>query len=511
MGKIQLSTQAAIIGFGRFINMAVAAGTLMMLARILVDDRIGYGAICQLIMLYMVLSQIFAVGLPQSTFYFFPRFEGGERRGFLMQTIVLLMLSGLLLGIGLYFGADLLGRLLRSEERLPDMLRIFAPYPLFMLPTLAVEGVLLHASRPVAIVIFNTAIRLGMFCALIIPLLIGMTMLHALQIWVAVGGIMGVVALALMLSAVRGLPLVWRPEMLRHEWTFSLPLVGVTVLAICSHYLDRFIVSKLGPVSFGIYANASIEIPTVSTMVNATSAVLLAEFSRQTSRGETEALLPLWHRAMTKLAVLIFTSLGFLAFWGHETMIILFTEHFAESGLIFSILVWVIPLRLVTLQPLLVAMGATHILTLVTAFGVVFGLVCVTAGARLYGLPGIAGGSLVAGYLTVLVGIYIFAYRLTDIGLRKFLPWRQLGAILLAALTAGTISRLVGLLAAGLPMILTYLLALLVFLACYIGFLYLLNMHTLLLPEALKRRFHRRAPVAEEEEQPAQGISSGVE
>ena len=62
--KTGLTTQTAIIGIGRFINITVAAGTLMVLARVM-PDKVSYGAVGQLIMLYMVFSQIFSVGLPR--------------------------------------------------------------------------------------------------------------------------------------------------------------------------------------------------------------------------------------------------------------------------------------------------------------------------------------------------------------------------------------------------------------------------------------------------------------
>jgi len=489
-----LSTQAAIIGIGRFLNITVAAGTLMILARIL--DKVSYGAIGQLLMLYMVFSQIFSVGLPQSTFYFLPRYTGGERRGFLLQTIFLLMLFGLLLGSGLYFGANALGRLL-GNAMLPDLLRTFAIYPFFMLPTLAVEGTLLHANRPLSTVVFSILIRVGMFCALIIPTLMHAPLAATLRIWMGVGAIMWVISIALMLSTVRGLPFVWRRSMLRDEWQFSLPLAGVTLLTISANYLDRFLVSNtFGVAAFAIYANATIDIPTVTTVSNAASAVLMAEFSRRTSRGEMEEMLAIWHRAITRLAVLGFASLGFLAYWAHETMRLLFSARYAESGAVFSVIVWVIPLRLVAVQPLYVALGATRYLAGITAAGLLVGAVAVVTGGHFLGLPGMAAGSVTAGYFNVLVAIYILSCRLTRIGARNFLPWRRAGAILLLSLVAGGISRGLFFLAMRhWPALISYSVALLVFLLGYTGGLYLLRLHGLLIPAGLLRRFRRFAPL----------------
>jgi len=493
-----LTSQTIVIGIGRFLNIAVAAGTLMILARVL-PDKVSYGAVSQIIMLYMVLSQIFSVGLPQSTYYFLPRYEGGERRGFVFQTILLLMLSGSVLGAGMYFGADALGRLL-GNAMLPDLLRIFAVYPFFMLPTLAVEGTLLHAKRPVATVLFNSLIRVGMFGALVIPSVLHVSLAQTLRIWMGVGAIMWVAAVLLMLSTVRGLPLVWRRDMLKDEWAFSLPLAGVTLLTIAAYNIDRFLVSNtFGAAAFGIYANAAIDIPTVTTVTTAVSTVLMAEFSRRVALGEMKELLEIWHRAITRSAVLIFTSLGFLAFWAHETMRLLFSERFAESGVIFSVFVWIIPLKLIAAQSLFVALGATRVLTGITAFGLVMGAIFVYSGGQLFGLPGMAVGSVLTGYLNMSLAVYYLSSRLTDIGLRHFLPWRRIGMVLLMALAAGAISR--GLFWLGMrhwPMLAAYCVALIVFLLCYTAGLSLLHMHHLLIPSRLLRRFQRSTSPADE-------------
>jgi len=489
-----LSTQAAIIWVGRFLNIIVAAGTMMVLARQL--DQESYGAIAQLLMVYMIFSQIFAVGLPQSTYYFLPRYAGGERRGFIIQTIVLLMLSGLLLGLGLYFGADILGRLLGSAK-LPGLLRIFAIYPFFMLATMAVEGPLLHANRPAPIVIFGALIRVGMFCALVIPLQFSVSLENTLRIWMGFGAVVCIVAIALMLSTVRGLPLVWRPSMLRDEWYFSLPLAGVTLLAIATTYLSRFLVSNaFGVAAFAIYINASIDIPTVSTVTNAASAVLTAELSRRVSLGEMEEMLAVWHRAAIRLAVIIFASFGFLAFWGNETMRLMFSSRYAESGIIFSILVWAIPLRLGTLQPMFVALGLTRALVGLNVIGLALVALGVVIGGHYLGLPGVAAGTVIAGYLDVLISIYYISTRLAG-GWRKFLPWRRVGILLLLALACGGISRgFFSLFMHPWPAPASYGAALLVFLSCYTGGLYLLRLHDLLIPAGLLRRF-QRAPAEE--------------
>ena len=495
MATPRLSAQAAIIGVGRLLNMAAAAGTLIVLARIM-PDKESYGAVCQLIMLYMVLSQIFAIGLPQSTFYFLPRYAGGERRGFLTQTVVLLMGSGLVLAASLYYGAHGIGHLLGSPS-LARLLRIFALYPIFMLPTLAVEGTLMQENRPIAVVVFSALVRLGMFCALVIPTLLHVPLPQTIAIWMLVGSVMWLFALVLIFSTVRGLPCCWKPEMLRDEWKFSLPLAAVTLIAMSSNYIDRFLVSHaFGSAAFGIYTNGTIEIPTVTMVTNATTVVLLAEFSRRTSVGDFDGLLAIWHRAMIKTGVLIFASLGFLAFWSHETMCVLFTNRFAESGNVFTIYIWIVPLLLFSMQPLYVSIGATRVLIAVTAVDLLLGAICVPVFGHYYGFIGMAFGAMLARYLGTALWIHWYVRWLTKIGWVAFMPWRKIGAALLTALLAGGISRLLHVwLAPSVPMLGLYILALFLYILLYALGLRLARLLHYLIPARL---LPHRAYLAEE-------------
>lgn len=491
MGTSQLSAQAAIIGVGRLMNILAAAGTLVVLARVMPETaemtaREGYGVIRQLILLYMVLSQIFAVGLPQSTYYFLPRYTGGERRGFLVQTLILLALSGVVMAAGLFLGAELIGRLMNSA-RLPGLLRIFALYPIFMLPTLALEGTLLNQNRAGMAMLFGTLSRVGMFCALVVPTLLHATLEQTVSVWTAVAAVTCVMAVAMMLATVRGLPFAWHPRMLRDEWAFSLPLAAGLLVAVSGSYLDQFLVSHyFGTAVFGAYSNAMLEIPTVTVVSNATAVVLMAEFSRRTSAGEHRMVMPIWHQAMMKSGVLGFASLGFLAFWAPETMRLLFSERFADSGMLFSIAVWVIPPVMLILEPLYVSLGATRVMVVYAVIALAVKIVCVLGGGWLYGLSGIAIGAVATRYILAALGVHWYARWMTKIGWRLFLPWRVLGTSLLAALLAGGLSWLVHLLpCAHWPLAGVYALALVLFLALYVAGLAM----TGLLGYAIPRRF----------------------
>ncbi len=203
-------------------NMAAGAATLMVLARVL-PDKVEYGAVCQLIVLYMVLSQLFAVGLPQSNYFFLPRYRRWAAPGILdADHTVADVLRGAA-GVGLFLWRGAAGQT-DAQSRAAALLRIFAIYPLFMMPTLAVESTLLHADRAM------TTVDVQCDCAYWdvhrpgVPTLLHMTLPHTIVIWMGVAAVMCIAALILIFSSVRGLPFCWHPGLLRDELTISLPL-----------------------------------------------------------------------------------------------------------------------------------------------------------------------------------------------------------------------------------------------------------------------------------------------
>lgn len=493
MKRISLTTQTVTLGIGRMLNMAASALTMMVLARIM-PDHASYGAVWQLLMLNVVFSQVFALGLPQAIYYFLPRYQGGEQKGFLAQIVLMLMGSGALLALGLYAGADGLGRFLGSDQ-LPGMLRVFAPYPVFILPMLVLEGTLLHFQRPLAIVSFNLVLRVGVFCALVIPTLLRLPLSVAVGIWVGLGGLMCAVALLLIFTGVRALPLIWRPAMLRETWVFALPMLLVTLVNTGVGYVDRIIVAnRFGSAAYGVYANATIEIPTVTMITNATVIVLTAEFARRASLGDYAGILPIWHRATIKTALLIFPSFGFLAFWAQETMVLLFSERYAESGGLFGIAVWLIPLALFAMRPLYVAHGAMFVLAGLTLIELLFGVPCMLLFGHWFGLKGVVVGMVLSGYLGIIPWVHWYVRRLTQIGWRAFMPWRTIAAALLIALMAGAASRALHLWPGDRwPLPATYVTAGVVFLALYFTGLFLTGLLGHLAPGAARWSLLRRA------------------
>ena len=267
---------------------------------------------------------------------------------------------------------------------------------------------------------------------------------------------------------------------------------------LASTNMDRFLVTHFfGAAIFGIYSNASVEIPTVSVVMQATNVVLLAEYSRLTAVNDEHGLHTLWRSANIKTAILVLASLGFLAFWARETMLLVFSRRFAESGEIFRILVWTIPLYIVSLRSLFIAHGATLLVLRLTIIGLGISLLCTLTGGRFFGIHGIATGLVIGGYLINALWIGTYIRHFSAAGWQRFLPWRELGTILLLTLLAGGITRLLGdLVVTAWPLLAVYAIAVPVYLLLYFAGLYVTGLYHFILPARFRRQPSVATPVA---------------
>ena len=131
------TSKAFLLAAARMANILLGLALAATLSRLL--DKPVYGAFQQVVLIYMLTSTAFVVGLPQSVFYFLPRYQGTDRKTFAFGTLLLLAGQGGLISLGLYFGADIIGRFLNSPL-LPAMLRACALHPVHA----AVHGLRRH-------------------------------------------------------------------------------------------------------------------------------------------------------------------------------------------------------------------------------------------------------------------------------------------------------------------------------------------------------------------------------
>ena len=140
-------------------------------------------------MIHEVARNVAVLGFPDSVFYYFERLTTTARRGFALQTIAILLLSGTVAGLailGLIFLPDLLSQWPEESIRvLQHFLPLMALVSVLEIPTWPTTNILLASDRQKGAAWYEMSTSIVAFCALVFPLTLGYGL--ELAIWSLVG------------------------------------------------------------------------------------------------------------------------------------------------------------------------------------------------------------------------------------------------------------------------------------------------------------------------------------
>ncbi len=399
-------------------------------------SRADYGAFSQIITIYALCSVVFQVGIPQSIYFYMPRLVGSEKRGFALQSSILMMAQGAVASLALYFGAGFIGGAWNSPQ-LPVLLRAFSPYPMLMLPVIAMENVLISEEFPITVVVFNLVSKTMALVAVVLPVLMGLPILVGIQWWMLVALLECTIALILILVLTPGSGLTFRLKYTRDQYLFSLPFGIAAVLGAAGYYMDKIIVNCFGsPEIFAVYVNGAVELPIVGVVAVAVTMSISPSMVVYVKENRLDELIQLWHRSQVKVAAVLFGLLGWLFFFAPETIQLLFSKSYSSGAKLFRVFLLMIPCRLCSFQSIMVPLGLNRSY----AVGhLVYVLLMVALCPMLYleyGLLGASVSAVVALYgVTALLGFFVS--RALQIPTASIWAFRRLTINLVLAMCVG--------------------------------------------------------------------------
>jgi O-antigen/teichoic acid export membrane protein len=393
--------------------------------------------------------EVFALGLPLSILYYLARLRDADKKAFIVQSVVLLAAGASATGLAVFLGADLIAGAFGNPD-LAALLRLFAVYPVLIAPSLAVEGVLIVSGRVLQFAVFAIASRLAVLGAGVVTVAAGGTLTHLFALILAAGVIEIAVAGMLLRGAVKTFEATPRPGQLsrrptiREQFAIALPTGLSNMVGILNQELDKLIIAGAFSLSqFARYANGALEIPILGTIVSSVSTVLMPEFTRRYNEGDHAGVLNLWHESVCKVALLQFPLLIFFGLFASEFIVLLFSDTYRDSAVIFQIYVVATVPKLTWYGTLLVAIGRTRaplwgsIIALTT--NVILNLLFI----RWIGFTGPAIATTLAAYGTTVFDLSRIRTAL-GVGWLGVFPWRRLALILLVGSLATPLFVLLG-------------------------------------------------------------------
>lgn len=390
---------AAILAFAKMMalvsNLAIAAT----LSRVL--PKSTYGTFCQILVIYAMSNAIFVSGLTQSVYYFLPRIEPYQHRGFVLQSMLILAGFGFSICLFLFFGADMIGRWWNNDQ-LPVFLRNYALYPVFILPVMISESVLMFFNRVYTVFLFNFISATFTFFVVAVPVLLGYSILFSIHCWIFYAFLQLLVAASLVFRTVKSPRFELQSVLFWEQCKYFMPLALAAILGVAASYIDRILVTIKGNSElFAVYFNGAFELPLIGVIGSAVTVTVLSLMSRYAKEQKYEEFIGLWHRSQTKVALILFPIWTFFLFFAHDAIVLLFSKSYVQSIIIFQFYLCLIPARLCPFNRIVVPLNKNWMYVVGHIVQFIVGLISCFILFSFFGIIGVAGGIVISIYANV--------------------------------------------------------------------------------------------------------------
>lgn len=377
------TAQAFWIGLGSLFSFMFSIVSAAILSRFL--TKADYGTYKQVMYVYSTLLSVFTLGLPLAYSYFLPRVGLSEGKALVSKLNICFIIQGIVFSSVLFLGAGVIANILKNPD-LESVLKVFSPAPIFILPTMGLQGILATYQKT----IWNAAYTILSSTFMLLCVAIPVSFLRA-EVDVAIWGFIVAsfiscgVAMIIMNIPFRGVIREQTRVSYKDIFSYSIPLMIAGLLGVSISAADQFYVSRFfGQEVFADFANGSLELPFVGMVLSAGSAVLLPVFSRMIANHENEdSIIELWKRTAVKAAYILYPLVSFCIFFATEIMTFLYGQNYAASGLYFRIMLMVNFFTVIQFYPIILALGKTkqyafnHIIIFFLVWGLEYGAVMI--------------------------------------------------------------------------------------------------------------------------------------
>jgi O-antigen/teichoic acid export membrane protein len=431
---MKLSHQATILFWGRLTSQLALVVRAMIFSRMM--DKETYGTYGQAMMIGMLVTPYLALGLDRAVPFFFTKLSEQKQKGLVSMLCIYLSLAGVLTGLVLFFGGDLVARQFDN----PDLVRLlkyyafvvaFSQLPVIVPPALLTKrlpllsGVYLPAMEVPGVAAALATYYLTRSLETMFLVIAGMRALHCLA------GFLLMVHLPFKEVAAsfdRHLP--W--EVLK----YAVPLGAAIMVAMTTRTFDRlFISSYYTPADFAVYRNGAFELPLFMLLTASVFTVLLPEMARLAHAGRTEAVIRLWSEGVRRCAIFLTPLAVFTFIFAEDIIIFLFSEKYRLSVPIFRIYTASLLIRITMYDNVFVAFGRPKYILLLSIISLILTVVGCFACMPIVGFYGPAVACLITRYIRIALSLILIA-RVSGISLRRAAPWGAVGRLIACSIVA---------------------------------------------------------------------------
>ena len=367
------TTQTSWVLLGSLSSFAFTLGSSMLLSRYF--DKHDYGVYKQVIYVYSTLLLVFTLGLPRAYGYFLPRVKLSEAKDLISKLNYVLLGLGAIMSLLLFFGAELIAGAINNPSLIKP-LQYFSLVPLFMLPTMGLDGILATFKKTKFLAFYNIATKILMLVCVTVPVIFFNGTVNSAIIGFTIASLFSFI-IALLLKHMPVRKEIKEKSLVSYKeiFAYTIPIMGASLWGIIISSSDQFFISRyFGNEVFADFANGSLEIPFVGMVVSASSIVLAPIFSKlvfEDGKNSKEEVFSLWLSVFSKTVKIIYPIVIFVFCFSDIIMMVLYGEKYRTSGIYFQIKMVVNLFTLIGFAPLLLVIGGERFYFKVHMYGAI--------------------------------------------------------------------------------------------------------------------------------------------
>ncbi|WP_417873709.1 oligosaccharide flippase family protein [Xanthomarina gelatinilytica] len=400
-------------------------------------DKDSYGTYKQVMYVYNTMLVVFTLGVPKAYSFFLPRVAVEEAKSLINKINKILLLAGLLMALAIFLGAGIIADVL-GNDALANPLRYFSLVPLFMLPTMGIEGVLSVYRKSKWIAAYNVTTRVLMLLSVVVPVIVFKgDVTDAIIGFTAASFFSFLLAMFLKYRPIKNQKHIQTKTSYRNILKYATPIMMASLWAVIINSADQFFISRFfGTEVFAEFANGSLELPFVGMIISAGSIVLAPLYSKNafdnTKETRTE-ILRLWNSVFKKTAKLIYPLVIFCFCYATAIMILLYGERYEASGTYFQIKLITNFFTLISYAPLLLAIGGEKYYRNIHMYAAIFTVVLEWASVYFINSPIAIVWVSVICRIARIVAMLLFIANYFNVKLIDLIPIKLISKILIPA------------------------------------------------------------------------------
>ncbi len=430
-------------------SLSLAQGILMIvnissgifLSRFLSIEE--YAIYLQTFIAYDFAVPILTLGLPTALYYTLPK-ENINPKGHVINYMALLLFSGLLFSLFLFFGGNKYLAIRFNNQSLLKTLEWMIFYPLYTFPLLIFSSVLVIQNKIKLNSIYNivTGTLLGLTLIIVSILSTGYTLPLFIRIFLPL--LFFPFGCYLIFKNISGKWVYPSFSSIKQIIFFSIPLGLASVLGSLTLQFVGLLVSFLTtPEEYAFFANGAKEVPFIGIVTGSISVIVMNDLAQKINKGEIQESLLLFKKASLISASFLFPIMCFLMVFSESFITILYSEKYLKSVESFRFYLLIMPIRIAYYGSAFIAFGKSKAILKRSIFDLILTSILSYFLFNFFGNNGAILGLLITMYLwTLPFNIYTLS-KSFKCDFLDVMPFKQLFKILIIAILSACVSLIV--------------------------------------------------------------------